>query len=325
MQDVQIVSYQVIILGLIALVGFISGKTGYLPPEAGSVLSAIVIKLTSPLLVFTTISQYRYTSQTLHDGALIYGISIILILFAYLMAKILYRALKFEKVDQTIYKMASVFGNVVFLAYPLLNSLYGDKGIFYAIFFNLANDTILWTWGIYLLNTKTGSWREQWKGFVNGNTIAVVAGFLCICFHLQTLVEQYPLVHSIYQLLYAAMNPLGKTTTYLAMVFIGLILAESRTGHTYEPKEKAAVICLSACKLLVVPVLSLIGLRLFLPSLDPFIIKIVILQLAMPTATIMATLADQYQSDYRLATECIFVTTLLSMGTLPLMLYLLKA
>ncbi len=49
---------------------------------------------------------------------------------------------------------------------------------------------------------------------------------------------------------------------------------------------------------------------------------IVVLQLAMPGATVMPALAVQYGADYKFATETVFVTTLLGMVTIPLMVFL---
>jgi predicted permease len=46
--------------------------------------------------------------------------------------------------------------------------------------------------------------------------------------------------------------------------------------------------------------------------------------MAMPCATIVSALAAQYESDYKFATENVFFSTLLSLFTLPAVVYILN-
>ena len=51
---------------------------------------------------------------------------------------------------------------------------------------------------------------------------------------------------------------------------------------------------------------------------------IAVMQLAMPIGTLTVSIAAEYDSDYEMAADNVFVSTLFSIITLPLIAYLLK-
>jgi predicted permease len=59
-------------------------------------------------------------------------------------------------------------------------------------------------------------------------------------------------------------------------------------------------------------------------TVDSFVKTIIILELAMPCAAIVTVLAARYGSDYKFATENVVYSTMFSMFTLPLVLYVLN-
>jgi predicted permease len=78
---------------------------------------------------------------------------------------------------------------------------------------------------------------------------------------------------------------------------------------------------LLALKLLVVPVLTWCLLRPFIA--DPVILGVFVVISAMPIAAASTMLSIEYGGDEKLATRCVFLSTLLSVATLPLMVWLL--
>lgn len=320
-----IVFKQIIILTLLGLTGFIAGKTKYLPDNSGIVLSRVVIKLTAPVLIVTTMANYNFTKQTILNGIWIFLFGLIFVLFSGLVSWGVCRFLKLENSVSNVYKMLSMFGNVIFMAYPLLGAIYNEDGIIYAIFFNLANDAILWTLGVYLVNKhNTSNWKDNMKHLINGNTIAFTAGVVFIVINLQYYVGKYEYVGKVYYLLYDTFSPLGKTTVYLSMLFIGLILSEVKIKKVSDILRRYPLFVLALFKLVLVPMVACLVLYAMGDFINPVVKAIIVLQLAMPSGTIVSALAAQYESDYRFATEGVFVTTILSLATLPLMVYITK-
>lgn len=325
--QVYTIILRIFMLSMLGLIGYAAGKTKYLPDSSGIYLSKIVIKVTAPLLILTTMANRKFTSNEILNGVWIYAFALVFILISFLAGIMLCRFLKLEGATSNVYKMHMMLGNVVFLAFPLYDSLFGKNSIaiIYAIFFNLANDSILWTLGIYLVNKHNSKqWKENLKHLVNGNTIAFALGLLSIAINLQGLVSKYQAVKSVYNIIYETLNPLGNTTIYLSMLFIGLILSDVKFEGVSDFLKRIPIFILSFFKLLLMPFIALIILSLFRGAVNPLVKTIVILQMAMPCATIVPALAAQYDSDYKFATETVFISTLLGAFTLPLMVVLIK-
>ncbi|MFA6308680.1 MAG: AEC family transporter [Clostridia bacterium] len=323
--QVNTIITSIITLGLLGMTGYIVGKTGYLPQKTGNVLSGIVIKVTTPILIFTTMVNAPFTSKDFSNGLLIYLFGLLFILIAFFAGSISTKAMGIKGSAASIYKMQSMFGNVIFLAFPLLYALYGNQGIIYAIFFNLANDTFLWTLGIYLVNShKKNNWRKNLRHLINGNTMAFAGGLICIYIGQQKLVAGNDAFNHFYAFFYNTFNPLGRTTIYLSMLFIGLILSGIKIKSMKEFLKKYPLFVVSFFKLLAIPFAAIAYFYFFGKGIDKMVKNIVVLQLAMPCSTIVPGLAIQHGSDYNFATEAVFVSTILGLITMPFLVNVLR-
>ncbi|ACL76528.1 AEC family transporter [Ruminiclostridium cellulolyticum] len=324
MDQIQIITNQIIILTLLGLTGFAAGKTGFLPENSHKYISALILKITMPFLIFTTMGNYSFTRETLTNGLYIFILGIAFILIAGLIALGQCKVLRIKEKTKNIYVAQSMFGNVIFMAYPLLKAMYGDIGIVYAIFFNIANDAILWTLGIYLFNRhNTRNWKDNLLHLINPNTLAFLGGIAMIFLKFQFRIEKTYVFTKVWSIFYDAFNGLGHTTIYLSMIFIGLILSSIKVTSVNEMITKLKYFVLSLFKLLIVPFAAILFFKVTKGVFNPFVVRIVVLQLAMPASTIVSALALQYDSDYNAATEGIFVSTILSIFTLPFIVYLL--
>jgi predicted permease len=324
MNEIQIIISQIIILTLLGITGFIAGRYKILPENSHKYISALILKITMPFLIFTTMGNYSFTEKTLTNGLYIFLFGVVFILASGLAALLPCKVMGIKDKTKNIYIAQSMFGNVIFMAYPLLEALYGKTGIVYAIFYNIANDAILWTLGVYLFNRhNTKSWKDNLSHLINPNTIAFFGGIILIFLKSAFHIEKSNAYSTVWNVFYSAFNGLGHTTIYLSMIFIGLILANVRIKGINDIMSRLSYLVYSVFKLLIIPLIAVLFFRLTGNLFDAFVKRIVILQLAMPASTIVSALALQYDSDYDAATEGIFVSTILSMFTLPLIVYLL--
>jgi len=322
--QILIIINQIVILTLLGITGFVAGKKKFLPDDSHKYISALILKITMPFLIFTTMGNYSFTRETLTNGLYIFMFGVAFILFAGLISLGQCRIMSIKKKTKNIYIAQSMFGNVIFMAYPLLKAMYGDIGIVYAIFFNIANDAILWTLGVYLFNKhNTKSWKDNLSHLVNPNTLAFLGGIIMIVIKSLFKIDKIAIYNTVWNVFYDTFNGLGHTTIYLSMIFIGLLLSNIKISGISDILSRARYIVYSAFKLLIVPIIALIFFKLTNNFFDVFVKKIVVLQLAMPAATIVSALALQYDSDYDTATESIFISTILSIFTLPFIVYLL--
>lgn len=324
MNEVEIILKQILILTLLGVTGFAAGKGKFLPENSHKYISALILKITMPFLIFTTMGNYSFTGETLKNGFLIFVLGIFFILLGGFISLGPCKLMDIREKTKNIYIAQSMFGNVIFMAYPLLKAMYGDEGIVYAIFFNIANDAILWTLGVYLFNRhNTKNWRDNLSHLVNPNTLAFMGGLLIILLKGIFKFENIYIYKSIWDIFYSAFYNLGHITIYLSMIFIGLILSGVKISGIKDIFDRARYLVYSLFKLIIVPVAAILFFKATGDFFDIFVKRIVALQLAMPASTIVSALALEYDSDYNAATEGIFVSTILSIFTLPLIVYLL--
>lgn len=327
MEEVRIILNQISILTLLGLIGFIAGKTNYLPQNAGTIISRVVVKLTAPLLIFITLAKRDFSVGNLSSILGVYILGLAFLMMTFVIGSLGCKILKLEGATANIYKMHSMFGNVVYLAYPLLTSLFGDDGLFYGVIFAIANDTLLWTLGIFLVSKhKKTSWKENIKHLINGNTVALCSGLTVLI--IKMLFGQWlgnlPLVYQVSGFIYDTFDLLGSTTFPLSMLFIGLILSEIKIDKISDFIKRTHIIVLALFKLIIVPVLALIILSFTGDWIDTIAKYVIVLQLAVPCGTIVPALAAEYGSDYQTGTENVFVTIVLGILTMPLIVYLMQ-
>ncbi len=324
MNEIMIIVKQIIILTLLGITGFAAAKSNILPEASQKHISSLIIKITTPFLIFTTMGNYSFTKETLRNGVFIFVFGIVFILIGGLISLAPCKLMGIKDKAKNIYIAQSMFGNVIFMAYPLLEAMYGKTGILYAIFYNLSNDAILWTLGVYLFNKhNSNNWKENLSHLINPNTIAFVGGIILIALKSFFRIGEFTVYNTVWDVFYTTFNGLGRTTIYISMIFIGLLLANTKINGIKDVLSRTRYLVLSMFKLIIVPAIAILFFRLTNNYFDKFVKIIVVLQLAMPSSTVVSALALQYESDYNAATESIFVSTLLSIFTLPIIVYLL--
>lgn len=110
----------------------------------------------------------------------------------------------------------------------------------------------------------------------------------------------------------------GNTTSPLSMILAGLILANAKFKEMFY---NVRVYLVSVVRLVVLPIIVLMALRW--TSLSQLSVGVVVLLTAMPVAASASILAQKYDGNTYLGAQCVFVSTLLSIITIPLVVFLL--
>lgn len=297
-------------LGLAILVGFVCSKSGYLPAAVKPALSKIVVKLTLPVLIAVSLTKTEITQEKLINSVFIVVCGLIVIGLLQLTGLLTERLFK-KSAPPILHRCMTSFGNVVFVAYPLIQSLYGDEGLYYAALFAFSSDCWLWTFGVYSLSKLSGrseSLTANLKRLINPSTIAFAVSFIMMVFGLKFT-----------GIIGDVMNGFGSMTTYLSMLFIGGVLADVDFRGIYK---KASLIALTLLKMIIVPFILILIFKLIPAAQD--VESIIILQAAMPVSTVLVMLCSEYGGDTKYSAEGVFLSTLASLVTLPLVYSLIN-
>jgi hypothetical protein len=308
----SIILNQLLIFGILVGIGALAFWRKIITPEIKDNLSRIVIDVTLPFLIFSTFSGMDLNDGLLKNSLLIFILAFANLAFLYIIGKLSSRIAGLKGNQEIIHTLHTMFGNIVFLAFPLLDALFpGGIGIFYGAIYQLASNTITFTYGVFKLSA--GTHKSGWKSLFNSNFIALTLGAATLIFSV-----------NIPNPILVAFEGLGKCTGPLSMVYIGAMLAGLNIRKAiFNP----TIYLLSFNKLLLGPIslatVYFFGLQLLGIDISRVAFYVLILQAAMPCQTIIVVLSHRYNSDYQLAGANLFVSTVFSILTLPIIYFFL--
>jgi len=312
----EIIIHQIAILGIMVFVGVIGTKARVIDQSLKDGIARLVFNITLPFMIITTYAKTDLTPELLKNGVLVIFLSLITFLFLFFLGHISTRLQRMNARQGTINILHTMFGNSVFLGFPLLNALFpGGEAIFYATLFYLVSNTVMWTFGVYIFCRENGnSVKANLKQLLNPNTISFAIGIFIM------LID-----FNIPEVVITPLFGMGQTTNYLSMLYIGAMLAHTNIKGIFM---RNSVYFLSLNKLITGPfILALLfyfGLAWLNIKMSPLAFSVVVLQAGMPCMALVVVLANKFGADDYLATENLFVTTLLSILTLPLLYYFIE-
>ena len=286
----------------LVVVGYVAGKLGYLGGEFDRQLSRLVINITCPALILSSAM-----TGTLPDRRFILPLLLIsVITYALLtgVAILLPRYLTQKKTDEGSIGFALMFGNVGFMGYPVVASIFGHEAVFYAAVLNVVNTFAVFTIGTVLITGKSDVEGKHFQKKVLYSTPMLAAYLTMAIVALE--------IGNIPEAISQPLTMLGDITVPAALLIIGSSMSNlplrSLLGNS-------TVYVTTLFRLVLLP----IGIHFLMNALgfSPLVVNINTLVIAMPVATYGTILCLRHEKDTTLMTEVTFITTLFSMLTIP--------
>ena len=150
-----------ITLFVIVVVGYAAGKLGYMGGDFDRKLSSLVINWTCPALILSSsmtgdLPDRQYILPLLGISVLTY---VVLTALAWGFSRLLTKRIE----HRGILSFAMVFGNVGFMGYPVVASIFGHQAVFYAAVLNVVNTFAVFTIGTMMITGGEGSGRERFN------------------------------------------------------------------------------------------------------------------------------------------------------------------
>ena len=299
-------SEQMILLFVLILISYIATKVSFLPKNANKVLADLVVNITNPATILYAVAT---SSHALSNAAVlsILGITALTLGGQILLAHGFTKALRIERRPAGVYRFMLVFSNCGFLGYPVVRALFGADAVFVASMYNLIFQILCFTYGVRQVSSDPAARQFRPRMFL---TPMVVTSVLALVLYL-TNVPFHPMVVQTLSLL-------DRITSPASMLVIGCVLA-AYPLKTILGRWHVYVFC--AVRLLVIPVLAWAILRLFVSN--PLILCVMVVLSGLPAATNTVLICSKYNGDESTAASGLFVSTLLSLLTLPFLLRLL--
>lgn len=303
MQNLEVM----VMLFTMVILGYTACKLGYMGDKFDKKLSSIVVDITCPLLVLSSVMGDEMPDRSLilplvGVGFLTY---IILLVFGFWFPRFISK----NHDDQGMIGFSLMFANVGFIGYPIVASIFGPKAVFYAALLNVPNTFFIFTAGVMLVKGEYSIRQFNPKVLLSPALIGAFIAALLVAFGVHTP-----------EMIARPITMVGNITVPAALMIIGSSMARLPLR---EIIGSGKVYATSFLRLVIVPLSVYFLFRLC--GVNTLINNINTVVIAMPVASFGTMFCMKYGRNPSLMTEATFITTLFSIITIPLITLLFGA
>lgn len=319
--DISVIIAQTGKLFLILCLGFALARIELLDLHTKQKLTKILLYVTTPLMMIDAfydrmkMQDQQNTGSTVSVGMLFvyaFAFYLILIIFSLLLTALI----RPTKYDRRLYMFMTIFGNVGFMGFPLVQSVYGTEGLFYAAIVNSVFNIFVYTFGVVLMGgagdaenmplterMRTIPWK---KLLLTPAVIGTAVGLLIFIFriHLPDIIAD-------------TCGTLGDLTSPLAMLVVGANLSGMKIKDVLTNMRMNVYVLLRQ-----IPLPLVFWLLISRLVQHPVLAPTLLLMSCMPVANTTALFATEYNGNEKLASQGIFLTTLFSLVSFPLIIWI---
>ncbi len=303
MQNLEVM----VMLFTMVILGYAACKLGYMGDKFDKKLSSIVVDITCPLLVLSSVMGDEMPDRSLilplvGVGFLTY---IILLVFGFWVPRFISK----NHDDQGMIGFSLMFANVGFIGYPIVASIFGPKAVFYAALLNVPNTFFIFTAGVMLVKGEYSIRQFNPKVLLSPALIGAFIAALLVAFGVHTP-----------EMIARPITMVGNITVPAALMIIGSSMARLPLRKIIGSGKVYAT---SFLRLVIVPLSVYFLFRLC--GVNTLINNINTVVIAMPVASFGTMFCMKYGRNPSLMTEATFITTLFSIITIPLITLLFGA
>ncbi len=307
MESLMIALRTVLPLFLMMAVGYITRLTGLLGEIAARQVNKTIFKIFLPLLVFVNIYDADLAVD-LRSDLLFFAVAGVLL--AFLVSLVLVLLTEQENARRGVMLQGMFRSNFVLYGIPIGMALFGNTAAGRASVLIAVVIPIFNALAVLALEMFNGQRPNLWQVLVgiatNPLILASVAGILCNYFRV-----------ALPEVLYSTASTLGGIATPLAFVVLGASMNFGETGRCVKP-----LLVTLGMKLVVYPA-AFIGAAILLGFRGADLVVLLAL-FGSPVAVSSFTMAQQMGGDDQLAGQLVVFSSLLSIGTMFLLIWGLK-
>ena len=300
-----LLSRMLVLLAFICI-GVLCSKLKFIDERGSACINQLVLYICGPLLIIKSVQNVQFT-YGIRDILMLLLYSVILMLLALAIGIVFARIFCGKKPVRGVFSLVTAFGNVFFMGVPVVTALYGENAVFLLSVCVMPFNLFIFTVGIYLILGGSDQ-KIPWKKLLVNPSLYATIIALPIFF---LRIELPPTVLDI-------ITYLSQMVVPLSMLLIGAALGRMSLKSIFTSGLSYAV---CAVKLVLTPLLIFFVFRMFLH--DPLVLGILTVVAAMPSASISPILCAEYGGDSVFANRTVFLTTLLSLVTIPAVVWLL--
>lgn len=307
--NVMTAAEQMFVIFLLIIVGFLCYRKKLISEADNACLSRLVINVFNPAMIFSSVLG-NAAAGTKDSVASLFLVSAGIFVFLIVFAKILVHFTKNTPDQKHITELLYLFANVGFVGIPVVKALLGADKLIYAAIFILEYNVLIYTYGIGLLETGDKKKKFQLsslKPLINMGTIACVATLIVF---LTGFTIPGPIADGL--------QYLANGTTPVSLLVIGVSLGAQDSILALFTSWKRYIFCV--WKLVLIPLAGAFLLKRL--PISPAMCQTYMIMMAMPCGNLVLMLVKEHGLDGKECAYTIILSTLLSILTIPLLVFL---
>ncbi|MBR3269288.1 MAG: AEC family transporter [Oscillospiraceae bacterium] len=320
---ISVIIQQMSKLFLILCLGAVLAKLELLDVHTKQKLTKLLLYVTTPMMMIDAFYQRMKQVEVREQSDGIQEISVgSLFLYCFLfyllltaLSLILVFGIFTPKKDRRLYLFMTIFGNVGFMGFPVVQSVYGSEGLFYAAILNSVFNIIIYTFGIILMSGASSK-EDSVSGAVSGiswKKLLTMPAVICTAVGILIFVFR---IH-MPKVLSDTCSTLGDLTSPLAMMVVGANLTGMKAKEMLTNLRMNVYVVL---RQIALPLVFWVILRQIVSH--EVLAPTLLLLSCMPVANTTALFATEYGGNEKLASQGIFLTTLFSLVSFPLIIWI---
>ena len=307
-----VIASKVLSIFILMLVGFVIYKAGVLGDDAFAPITALLMNLTCPCLIVSSLYSKEVSKSMFGETVSVLVCVMLFYLISSALTYLFVRITKLgEREDIGVYIAAVAATNSGFMGFPIVKSLYGNDMLYLMVMGNMMlNVYLMWMEpSILTIGTDAkASAKDMIRTLRTPLVLSIILGIVLMLLHIRPtgVIDE-------------AVVMIGEVTIPISMIMVGMRLGAVNFKEIISRDN----IIISLFAMIVVPVLILLMIHP-IGFITDNVKVIVVMTAALPTAVLAAIITEQYGKNSVLMSELVSLTTLMSVGTIPVTALILE-
>ena len=288
---------------ILLLIGYFASRKGFLSKDFSKSASWLLLNVFLVASILNSVLGERPSLPNNELWMALLFMTVVMVL-CYVLGMIFSRFDHDQTAVQTFLLISVV--NSLYVGMPVAQALCGSEGVFYVGLSSVPFNILLYTWGMWALRHGKGKKGIRLKEMISAPLISALLSLLIfvIDLHVPKIVSDL-------------LGSVASATVPISMLVIGATLGNVSLSEAFSKKK---LYLINLVRLIVAPLLTFFLNRLFTEN-KPLLVSLVIVA-ACPCGVLSTPLSIQYGYDPEYPSECIMLSTALSMITLPALVWI---
>ena len=292
---------QVLVMFGLMIIGIVAYKLKFINNDGKIQLTSLLLYIVNPFMVINSY-QTEYNKTLAKNLLIAFALGLISHVVAMSISYIFVRK-KRNQALADIERFAIIYSNCGFMAFPLIDSIYGNEGVFYASAYMTVFTILSWTHGYITLSGKADKSAIK-NALLSPVIISVIIGLLIFFLKIKL-----PSVITSVISFTASLN------TPIAMIVTGINLIQINILSAFKSLRCYYIVFLIN---ILVPFCTLSIYQLF--AIDEKLLIVNLIATACPCAVTTVLFSTKFNRNDAYATKLLTVSSLLSIFTIPLII-----